>query len=63
MYLIEHKYLPKTLDEMIIPNKTQLLNEIKVHITNNKMNLLIIGNYTTLKIKFIELIVKEYYKF
>jgi len=62
MYLIEHKYLPKTLDEMIIPNKIQLLNEIKVHITNNKMNLLIIGNYTTLKIKFIELIVKEYYK-
>ena len=53
MYLIEHKYLPKTLDEMIIPNKIQLLNEIKLHITNNKMNLLIIGNYTTLKIKFI----------
>jgi hypothetical protein len=62
MYLIEHKYLPKTLDEMIIPNKAALLNEIKNHITNNKMNLLIIGNYTTLKIKFIELIVKEYYK-
>jgi hypothetical protein len=62
MYLIEHKYLPNTLDEMIIPNKAQLLNEIKGHITNNKMNLLIIGNYTTLKIKFIELIVKEYYK-
>jgi len=60
MYLIEHKYLPKTLDEIIIPNKTELLHEIKTHIANNKMNLLIIGN--TLKIKLIELIVKEYYK-
>jgi hypothetical protein len=61
MYLIEHKYLPKSLDDIIIPNKTEILNQVKTHILNNKMNLLIIGNYTTLKIKLIELIVKQYY--
>lgn len=62
MYLIEHKYLPNSLENIIIPNKGELLNQIHIHIKNNKMNLLIIGNYNTLKIRFIELIVKEYYK-
>jgi len=61
MYLIEHKYLPKTLNEIIIPNKNDILTEINNHIKNNKMNLLIIGSYITLKTKMIELIVMEYY--
>jgi len=63
MYLIEHKYLPNKLDDVIIPKKEEVLKQLKQHITTNKMNLLIIGNYNTIKCKLIELIVKEYYTF
>jgi len=62
MELIEHKYLPQDLCELIAPNKEELLNQIYQHIENQTMNLLLIGKPTTFKTRAIHLIVKEYYK-
>ena len=61
MYLIEHKYLPKHLNNIIIPNKRNILDQINKHITQNKMNILLIGSHYTLKNNIITLIVQEYY--
>ena len=61
MALIEHIYLPKNLDEIIIPNKTDILNTINLHISNQDMNLLLIGSSITFKSIALQLIVKKYY--
>jgi DNA polymerase III delta prime subunit len=62
MALIEHNYLPKELNEIIMPNKTEILNKINLHLDNDEMNLLLIGSQITFKTNAIPLIVKEYYK-
>ena len=54
MELIEHKYLPQDLSELIAPNKTELLNQIHEHIKNQTMNLLLIGKSTTFKTRVIK---------
>ena len=61
MELIEHTYLPTKLNDIILPNKNKIIEEIHSYIKQNKMNLLIIGNHNTLKNNIIQLIVKEYY--
>ena len=61
MELIEHKYLPKDLDSIIMPNKECILNEIKNNMVNQTMNLLLIGSPITFKSIAIHLIVKKYY--
>jgi hypothetical protein len=61
MYLIEHKYLPKHLNNIIIPNKSHILNKINEYIKNNTMNILLIGSHYTLKNNIITLLVQEYY--
>ena len=62
MALIEHKYLPNDLCEIIIPDKQIILDKINNHILNQNMNLLLIGSTITFKSLIIHLIVKEYYK-
>jgi DNA polymerase III delta prime subunit len=61
MELIEHKYLPKDLDSIIMPNKEGILNEIKNNMASQNMNLLLIGSPITFKSVAIHLIVKKYY--
>jgi hypothetical protein len=63
MELIEHKYLPQKLNDIILPNKGMIIEEINTRIKTNKMNLLIIGNHNSLKNTIIQLIVKEYYNY
>lgn len=62
MDLIEHKYLPKDLYELITPNKENIIKQIETHITSQNLNLLLIGSNITFKTRAIHLIVKEYYK-
>lgn len=62
MELIEHKYLPQDLSDLITPNKKYILQQINEHISNQSMNLLLIGSTITFKSRAIHLIVKEYYK-
>ena len=62
MALIEHNYLPKELNEIIMPNKKEIINKINLHLDNDEMNLLLIGSQLTFKTNAIPLIVKEYYK-
>jgi DNA polymerase III delta prime subunit len=62
MALIEHNYLPKELNEIIMPNKEEIINRINLHLENDEMNLLLIGSQLTFKTNAIPLIVKEYYK-
>jgi DNA polymerase III delta prime subunit len=61
MALIEHIYLPKDLDDIIIPNKKDILNTVNLHISNQDMNLLLIGSSITFKSIALQLIVKKYY--
>ena len=61
MALIEHIYLPKDLEEIIMPNKKDILNTINLHISNQDMNLLLIGSSITFKTIALQLIVKKYY--
>ena len=61
MNLIEHKYIPNKLDDVILNNKHEILKNIHNYINNNTLNLLLIGSFNTLKNVLIELIVKEYY--
>jgi len=60
MNLIEHKYIPNKLDDVILNNKHEILKNIHNYINNNTLNLLLIGSFNTLKNVLIELIVKEY---
>ena len=62
MELIEHKYLPQDLTELITPNKEYIIQQINEHILKQSMNLLLIGSNITFKSRAIHLIVKEYYK-
>ena len=41
MDLIEHKYLPHNLNEIITPNKEAIIEQINNHIATNNMNLLL----------------------
>jgi hypothetical protein len=61
MNLIEYKYLPKKLNDIIIPNKKEIINTIYSQIKLKNLNLLIIGSHYTLKSNLITLIVKEYF--
>ena len=62
MDLIEHKYLPQQLHDIITPNKDEIMEQITQHITTDTMNLLLIGSPYTFKSHTLQLIIKEYYK-
>ena len=61
MNLIEYKYLPKKLNDIIIPNKEEIIKTVSNQIKIKNLNLLIIGSHYTLKSNLITLIVNEYY--
>ena len=61
MNLIEYKYLPKKLNDIIIPNKEEIIKTVYNQIKIKNLNLLIIGSHYTLKSNLITLIVNEYY--
>jgi hypothetical protein len=61
MNLIEYKYLPKKLNDIIIPNKEEIIKTVYSQIKLKNLNLLIIGSHYTLKSNLITLIVNEYY--
>ena len=42
MDLIEHKYIPHNLHDIITPNKEAIIEQINNHITTKNMNLLLI---------------------
>jgi DNA polymerase III delta prime subunit len=62
MDLIEHKYLPQQLCDIITPNKEDIIEQINHHIESQNMNLLLIGSPYTFKSHTMNLIIKEYYK-
>ena len=62
MDLIEHKYLPQQLNDIITPNKEEIIEQINHHIDTHNMNLLLIGSPYTFKSHTLNLIIKEYYK-
>lgn len=62
MDLIEHKYLPQYLQDIITPNKEEIIDQINHHIETHNMNLLLIGSPYTFKSHTLNLIIKEYYK-
>jgi len=62
MDLIEHKYLPQQLNDIITPNKEDIIEQINHHIDTHNMNLLLIGSPYTFKSHTLNLIIKEYYK-
>jgi DNA polymerase III delta prime subunit len=62
MDLIEHKYIPHDINDIITPNKEAILDKIHHHITTKNMNLLLIGSPYTFKSNTLHLIIKEYYK-
>ena len=62
MDLIEHKYLPQHLIDIITPNKEEIIEQIHHHIDTHNMNLLLIGSPYTFKSHTLNLIIKEYYK-
>jgi DNA polymerase III delta prime subunit len=61
MDLIEHKYLPHHLNDIITPNKDAIIEQINNHIATHNMNLLLIGSPYTFKSNTLHLIIKEYY--
>ena len=62
MDLIEHKYIPNHLKDIITPNKEAIIDQIHNHIASKNMNLLLIGSPYTFKTITLHLIIKEYYK-
>jgi len=60
MKLIEETYIPKTLDQIIVPNPKEFMENIEFSIENNK-NVLFIGSISTFKIHAMKLYIKEYY--
>jgi DNA polymerase III delta prime subunit len=60
MKLIEENYIPKTLDQIIVPNPKEFMENIEFSIENNK-NVLFIGSISTFKIHAMKLYIKEYY--
>ena len=49
MNLIEHKYMPTKINDIIITNKNEILQKINNYTKNNQLNLLIISSHYTLK--------------
>jgi len=60
MKLIEEIYIPKTLDQIIVPNPKEFMENIGFSIENNK-NVLFIGSISTFKIHAMKLYIKEFY--
>jgi DNA polymerase III delta prime subunit len=50
------------LQDIIMPNKNEILTVLNTHMEEDKMNLLFIGSNNTYKTKLIYLLVDEYYK-
>ncbi len=60
MKLMEEKYAPTTLEEMISPNLEDLISKIKQYLKEQK-NILFIGTHNTYKTVAMKLALKEYY--
>jgi len=59
---MEYLYLPTKLKDIIMPNKTEILKTLSMHIDTENMNLLFIGSNNTFKTVIIDLLAEEYYK-
>jgi hypothetical protein len=60
MKLIEESYIPKALDQIIVPNPKEFMENVNFSIENNK-NVLFIGSISTFKIHAMKLYIKEFY--
>ena len=60
MKLIEEIYIPKSLDQIIVPNPKEFIENVNYSIDNNK-NVLFIGSISTFKIHAMKLYIKEFY--
>jgi hypothetical protein len=60
MKLMEEKYIPHTLDELISPNLEELLTQLKSYLSEQK-NILFIGSNQTYKSVAMKLALREYY--
>jgi DNA polymerase III delta prime subunit len=58
--LIEDKYNPKKIDELISPNP--VIESLKKYIQKDDMNLLFIGSMNTFKLSAMKLVLNEYYQ-
>lgn len=61
MKLTEEKYQPNQLDDIITPNKAELLEKIRECIRDDTMNLLFVGSPSTYRSRAMLLVLKEYY--
>lgn len=59
--LIEDKYMPKKLSDILAPGTDELIKTLKQHIKNDTMNLLFIGSMYTFKLQTMKLVLNEYY--
>ncbi len=59
--LMEDKYMPKKLDDILAPNSKELIQTLKYHIQKDNMNLLFIGSMYTFKLQTMKLVLNEYY--
>jgi hypothetical protein len=59
--LMEEKYMPKKLSDILAPNSTELIKTLNYHISCNDMNLLFIGSMYTFKLQTMKLVLKQYY--
>jgi hypothetical protein len=59
-YLMEDKYIPKKLNDILTPN-FEIIKKIQEHIDKDNMNLLFIGSIYTFKIQVMKLAIQEYY--
>jgi len=60
MKLIEEIYIPKALEQIIVPNPKEFMENVNYSIENNK-NVLFIGSISTFKIHAMKLYIKEFY--
>jgi hypothetical protein len=60
--LIEDKYMPKKLNDILAPNSIQLIQTLHQHIKDDNMNLLFIGTMNTFKLQTMKLVLNEYYE-
>ena len=60
MKLMEEKYIPHTLNELISPNLEELLSQLKTYLKEQK-NILFIGSNQTYKSVAMKLALREYY--
>ena len=61
MSLIEDKYTPKKLSELLSPNSKELINILMNHVKTENMNILFIGSIYTFKTQAMKLVLNEYY--